>query len=164
MSHLSLTLQALPFEDNGMKEKPQIDRSVDEVIPLGYDSRRYARFVLSGGGYVVLCDLDNIWFDALRPSLKMNLRDVNIRGVGLMGKTQLKAGDRLIIPSPQGHLMHANVVRCALDPLFPNLYRIGLLWSRLPPVQVFLQWEPFVLPPQLPEFHEQVSILISLSN
>ncbi|ATL99544.1 hypothetical protein CK910_14495 [Aeromonas sp. CA23] len=154
----------LPFEDNGMREKLQIDWSVDDVIPLGYDSRRYARFVLSGGGYVVLCNLDNIWFDALRPALKMNLRDVNIRGIGLMGKTQLKNGDRLIIPSPKGYLMHAKVVRCAPDPLFPNLYRSGLVWSKRPPVRVFLQWEPFVLPPQLPDFHEQVSILESLSN
>lgn len=147
-----------------MRDRGQIERPVDDVIPLGYDSRRYVRFVLSGGGYVVQCHLDNIWFDAFRPALRMNLRDVNIRGVGLMGKAQLKPEDRLIIPSPQDYLMHAKVVRCAPDPLFPKLYRIGLVWDRLLPARVLLQWESFVLPPQLPDFHEQVSILESLSN
>lgn len=147
-----------------MSYRPQANQSVDDVIPLGYDSRRYVRFVLSDGGYVVRCQLDNIWFDALRPALRMNIRDVNIRGVGLIGKTPLKPGDRLIIPSPQGYLMHANVLRCGPDPLFPKLYRIGLLWITRPTVKVFLQWEPFVLPPQLPEFKEQASILERLSN
>lgn len=147
-----------------MSYRTQANRSVDDVIPLGYDSRRYARFVLSGGGYVVRCHLDNIWFDALRPALRMNIRDVNIQGVGLIGKAPLKPGDKLIIPSPQGYLMHANVIRCAPDPLFPKLYRIGLLWCKRPPAAVFSQWESFVLVPQLPDFHEQLSILSSLPN
>lgn len=136
-----------------------VNNSVDDVIPIGYDSRRYPRFVLSGGGYVVLCNLDNIWFDSLRPALRMNFRDMNIRGAGLMGKQQLKPGDRLIVPSPQGYLMHANVVRCSLDPMFPNMYRIGMLWSKPLPLHVFRQWEPFVLEPQLSDFCEQAAIL-----
>lgn len=162
MSHLSFIVKRLPFGDKCMGEKLQIDWSVNDVIPLGYDSRRYARFVLSGGGYVVLCNLDNIWFDALRPALKMNLRDVNIRGIGLMGKTQLKNGDRLIIPSPKGYLMHAKVVRCAPDPLFPNLYRSGLVWR--PSRQSLFTVGAFCVTPQLPDFHEQASILESLSD
>lgn len=147
-----------------MSFRKDSSKAVDEVFPIGYDSRRYARFVLSGGGYIVLCNLDNIWFDALWPALKMNFRDVNIRGAGLMGKAQFKPGDRLIIPSPKGFLMHAKVVRSAPDPLFPNLFRTGLIWAKMPPVEIFLQWEPFILPPQLPDFHEQVVLLRDLSN
>lgn len=147
-----------------MNYRPQKNQSVDDAPPLGYDSRRFARFVIHDGGYVARCQLDNIWFDALRPALRMNICDINIQGVGLIGKTKLKPRDRLIIPSPQGYLMRANVIRCAPDYLHPELYRIGLLWSKHPPVKVFLQWEPFVLRPQLTAFHEQVSILEKLSD
>lgn len=147
-----------------MSYEPQINKSVVGVIPLGYDSRHFTRFVLSDGGYVARCKLDNIWFDAFRPALKIRIRDISIQGAGLLGETQLRPRDRLIIPSPKGYLMHANVVRCAPDYQFPNLYRIGLLWSKPPSVKVFLQWEPFILRPQLTAFHEQVSILERLSN
>lgn len=142
-----------------MNCRSRISKSVDDVFPLGYDSRRHARLILSGGGYVAQCQRDNSWLDAFKPSLRLNVRDVSIRGLGLIGKSRLKPGDRLIIPSPQHFLMYANVVSCSPDPLFPTLYRIGLLWEKYPPVNVFLQWEPFLLAPQLPEFKKQIAIL-----
>jgi hypothetical protein len=152
------------YDDNHSRNekmncKGRIKKSVDDVFPLGYDSRRYARLILSGGGYVAQCQRDNSWLDAFKSALKLNVRDVSIRGLGLIGKTRLKSGDRFIIPSPQRFLMYANVVRCAPDPLFPTLYRIGLLCDEFPPVKVFLQWEPFLLAPQLPEFKKQLAIL-----
>ncbi|MGE6110020.1 PilZ domain-containing protein [Aeromonas sobria] len=147
-----------------MSSRSQTKNAVDDVIPLGYDSRRYPRFVLSGGGYVTMCNLDNYWFDALRPALRMNLRDISIRGAGIMGKAQLKPGDRLIIPTHQGYLMRAKVVRSSPDPLFPTLFRTGLVWEKFPPVKIFLQWEIYISPPQLPHFQEQAAMLSNLSN
>jgi hypothetical protein len=147
---------------NGMTKYHQPLSSVQTVFPLGYDSRHHPRFILEGGGYTTICERDDSWVDAFRPSLRLNIRDVSIGGCSLLCRKKLNNGVHLIIPSPQGYLLRTVIARSEPDPLFTMLFRIGLRWCCYLPHKVFLEWQPYIQPTQLVKFYEQAEQLSKL--
>lgn len=144
-----------------MSHHARTNQPLGDPISPDYDARRYTRLMLSNDGYHLLCQSNSVSLNTVRLPLRLRLCDINIRGVGMLGEDFLQPGDGLIVPSPQHYPLHAHVVHCTYEPDSLHQYRIGLLWEKFPPVHVFLQWEHFLLPDQLPEFHEQVSIIDS---
>ncbi|MDX7807010.1 PilZ domain-containing protein [Aeromonas caviae] len=136
--------------------------SVESVFPIGYDSRRHRRFILAGGGYTVMCEYNGHILDYIRPMVQVIVRDISVGGAGLMSKKDIPAGRHLLIPSPHSStLMKARVVHCINDPLFPNLFRIGVKWCQYPSSHLFYEWETYIPKQEKNHFHDQHSQLVA---
>ncbi|WP_139724537.1 PilZ domain-containing protein [Aeromonas dhakensis] len=139
------------------------EQSVESVFPIGYDARRHRRFVLSGGGYTVMCEFNGQLFDYIRPMLQVIVRDISISGAGLLCKKEISAGRHLLIPSPHSStLMKARVMHCVKDPLFPNLFRIGVKWCKYPSSLLFYEWETYIPKQEKNHFNEQHNKLVAV--
>lgn len=141
-------------------DKKVTHSKVEEIFPLGYDSRRHPRFSLVGGGYTIASESDDSWFDAFRPTLQLNVRDISLGGAGGLCRSKIGVGRHLIFASPSGYLLRSLVVRSMPDPLFPKLFRIGLRWCQFPPHKVFQEWQDYIREEDMEMFMADVAILI----